>query len=1212
MTGFQLQDVLPLTPLQAGMLFHALYDSEAVDVYTAQFVFDIEGSVDADVLRAAVRGLLRRHDNLRVGFLHEDLDEPVQAVAVEVQPAFDELDLTDGEDSGRAERLTAFLATDRTRRFDLSKPPLIRFTLIRMGHRQFRLVMTSHHILLDGWSTPVLVRELFELYARGGDDLGMPRVTPYRDYLAWLAAQDSTAATDVWRRALEGVEEPTLLSGSRPTPVSSDELPQSVVLDLGESTTARLRDTARRHRLTLNTVVQSAWGLLLHHLTGQRDLLFGTTVSGRPPEIAGIESMVGLFINTVPVRIRIRPEDTLATLLSRAQDEQSALLGCQHIGLTEIQALTGLDCLFDTLAVFENYPMDAQALRQAQEGLPGFRITGFHGNDAAHYPLTLTIAPGNDLRITFGHRTEAFTGDTVRVMAARLRLLLEACAKDLDLRVTDLTVLLHGEADRLLEQGRGAVLPADPSSASLPDMFAARVADAPEAVAVSGPGTTLSYRELDEISGALGRCLTGWGLGAEDGVGVLLERSAGVVTTSLAAVRAGGRYVPLDARWPVGRLRQVAAVAQLRALVVGEESADHAWVEEMRDALPVIVVDIAGRVLEGAPADLGVLPAAPGGDRLAYVTFTSGSTGTPKGVGVSHADVAALAGDTTWDSDVTEAVLLHSAYVFDASTFEIWVPLLNGRRIVVASPGTLEPETLRRAVRSDGVTALFMTTALFNFIAETDPRLLGELRLVITGGEAAAAGVLQRLAVTHPQTRFINVYGPTETTAFATRCELTSSASASGHDGVPPIGDAMDGMRAYVLDAGLRLVPMGVAGELYVAGPGVARGYVGRPGLTSTRFVADPFGGCGERMYRTGDLVRWNREGQLEYLSRVDDQVKLRGYRIEPGEIEGVLMASPSVTSACVVVREDLPGDRRLVAYAVPADGCLLNGDALAADITRALPAYMVPSAFVQMEALPLTPNGKVDRRALPVPEVAAGEGGRHARTAQEDVLCHLFADVLGVDRVSVHDDFFALGGHSLLAARLVGRVRSALDIELEIRMLFEHPTAAGLATVLAGAGRARTAVVPEQRPETLPLSFAQQRLWFLNRLEGPSATYNIPVGVRLDGALDIRALRAALTDVVERHEALRTVFPDGDGAPCQVVLSSTDAYLDFAVDDVEEPELSDWLKRAAAQPIDVESHLPIQAGLVRLSARRHVLVLVLHHIAADGWSLAPLARDLG
>ncbi|MEU1485842.1 amino acid adenylation domain-containing protein [Streptomyces sp. NPDC005752] len=1212
MTGFRLEDVLPLTPLQAGMLFHALYDSRAVDVYTAQFVFDLEGPVGVPALHAAVGGLLRRHANLRVGFLHEDLDEPVQAVAAEVPVPLEELDLSGTDGTGTAqERLSAFLAADRTRRFDLTTPPLMRFTLVRTAPERHRLVMTSHHILLDGWSMPLLVRELFELYAHGGDDSTLPRAVPYRTYLAWLARQDRTAALDAWRTALSGIEAPTLIAGSGGADVpGSAELPGTLVLDLDVATTHRLRETARAHRLTLNTLVQGAWGLVLAYSTGRRDVVFGTTVSGRPPEIPGIESMVGLFINTVPVRLRPAHGETLAALLTRLQEEQSRLLGHQYVGLTEIRGVTELDVLFDTLAVFENYPMDAEALRTAQQALPDLAVTGFSGTDAAHYPLTLTVAPGAALRITFGYRTAVLDRDEVARTVARVRRLLTAMAEGLDRPADAVPVLLDGEREALLAHAYGAELPPGTGDTGVAEAVARHAVRHPDAVAVTGAGEQLTYERLQAHADALAGALTGLGTGAEDGVGILLGRSAATVTASLAVLRAGAAYVPLDPDWPAERLTRVAEVAALRVLVVDETTRTHPWVRRLGPDVRVLAVDGAGRVREGGPAVPGCLPADPGGAGLAYVMFTSGSTGLPKGVGVTHADITALASDRTWGDGAADAVLLHSAYVFDASTFEIWAPLLNGGRVVVAPEGALQPAVLRDLVARYGATAAFLTTALLDVVAETDPGALGLLRLVASGGEAATPGVLQGLAAAHPGTTYLNVYGPTESTTFAT---LHRVRPGEPRTGVPPIGRPLDGMRAYALDAAMRPVPPGAEGELYVAGPGVARGYLGRPGLTATRFVADPFAGTGTRMYRTGDLVRRDTDGTLHHVARADQQIKLRGHRIEPGEIEAALRADASVRAACVLVREDLPGDRTLTAYVVPAPGHTPDPELLAAHLGRRLPAYMVPAVIQPLDELPLTTNGKLDRAALPAPAALPGTGSRPPRGAHEEILAGLFADVLGVARVGVDDSFFALGGHSLLATRLVGRVRTALDTETEIRTLFENPTVATLATALQGADRpARSALVPQERPPVLPLSYAQQRLWFLHRLEGPSATYNIPFALRIDGPLDTEILSRALRDVVDRHAALRTVFPEHDSRPHQHIIAPADIRLPFTVEAVDEDRLAGRIRAVAGTPIDVEHRLPLRATLLRVAEDAHVLVLVIHHIAADGSSMAPLARDLG
>ena len=729
-------------------------------------------------------------------------------------------------------------------------------------------------------------------------------------------------------------------------------------------------------------------------------------------------------------------------------------------------------------------------------------------------------------------------------------------------------------------------------------------------MAVTGEDVVLTYTDLDRVSEELAGALAAHGVGPEAAVGVLLTRSPAVVSVSLGVVRAAGAYVPLDARWPAERLASADRVADLHALVVDEDAATAPWVTATADRVPVVVVDRHGRVLRGASRTPSRPATVPGPGALAYVMFTSGSTGLPKGVGVAHADVLALAADSAWHDGAADAVLMHSAYVFDASTFEIWTPLLNGGRVVVAPGGVLEAHVLDAAAHEHGVTAVFLTTALFNVIAETDPGAFAGLRLVCTGGELASPDAMQRVTAAFPGLRVRHVYGPTETTTFATGHDVAADLPW----GAPPIGRALDGMRLYVLDDSLGPVPPGVVGELYLAGNGVARGYLGRPGLTATRFVADPFGPAGTRMYRTGDLVRWTPDGQIAYVARADSQVKLRGYRIEPGEVENVTAGCEGVADCVVVVREDAPGDRRLVAYVVPAAGGRPEPDELAEAVGRSLPAYMVPSAFVLLDTLPLTPNGKVDRRALPEPRHGAG-GPRPApaRTPREEILCGLFADVLGLDEAGVDDDFFALGGHSLLATRLAARIRTALGVEMHVRALFEYPSAGALAAALEGADDARTALVRAgHRPEPLPLSFAQQRLWFLARLEGPTSTYNVPLVLRLDGALDVGALESALADVVTRHESLRTVFPDTDGVARQLVLDADGVELGLPPRDVVPAELEAHLTALVSRPFDVTGEPPVRADLVRLGAESHLLVLVVHHIAGDGWSLAPLAQDLG
>ncbi|MEU6231430.1 amino acid adenylation domain-containing protein [Kitasatospora sp. NPDC047058] len=1218
----RLADLLPLSPLQQGLYFHATYDTDAHDVYTVQLALDIEGPLEAAALRAAAEALLTRHETLRAAFRDDfGLPSPVQVIPARVELPWREVDLTDVPADGRAEAVAAWTAADRADRFDPARAPLMRFALLRTGAEQHRLVVTNHHILLDGWSMPVLVKELFTLY--GGDGTALPRVTPHRDYLGWLAGQDRAAAEDAWRQLLDGLAEPTLVA-----PAGRDGgpgAPDRVTVDLPAGLTAQLTELSRARGTTLNTLLQAAWALVLGQLTGRDDVVFGGTVSGRPPQVPGIESMVGLFINTLPVRVTLDPAETLGALLHRLQDQQAALMDHQYLGLTDLQQAAGLGELFDTLVVFENYPLDADVL--ALGG--GLRVTGLEGHDATHYPLILTAVPGERLQLRLDHRGELFDAAAARALVDRLVGVLTGAPELLDAPVGRIPLLAAEERERLLADFNDTARPEQSAEPVVTRLFADLAGWAPAAEAVASATGTLSYGELDARANRLAHKLLAAGVRAEDRVALLMERSPELVAAVLGVLKAGGAYVPLDPRFPASRMRHILAETGATVLVAdtadavrrfrdgadaGDDTRDETRDDTRNDdgsgddgGLGLTVIEAAPALAEGPAHDPGVTVRP---DQLAYVMFTSGSTGLPKGVGVTHRDIVALAEDRRFESG-HERVLLHSPTAFDASTYELWVPLLGGGQVVVAPAGDLDAVRLRETVTRHGVTALWLTAGLFRLIAEDGPGCLARVSQVWTGGDVVPAAAVRRVLEACPGLTVVDGYGPTETTTFATTHRIGSTAEVPAS---VPIGRPLDGMRVYVLDAALRPVPQGVAGELYIAGDGLARGYLGRPGLTAERFTADPYGPAGTRMYRTGDLARWAPDGTVDYLGRTDDQVKVRGFRIELGEIEAVLARHPAVAQVSAVVREDTPGDQRLVAYVVPVPGAEPSPAELRAHAAEGLPGFMVPSAHVLLAALPLTGNGKVDRRALPAPALAAPAAGRAPRTPQEEILAGLFADVLGLPAVSVDDGFFDLGGHSLLATRLVSRIRPVFGVELAVRTLFEAPTVAELAERISVAGQARAALTARPRPEEVPLSPAQRRLWFLNRFEDAGSSYNLPLALRLDGDLDAGALHAALGDVTARHESLRTVFPEFDGRPRQWVLPAGVSAPALPVTELPDADgaLNAALAAAVAEGFDLTTQPPLRARLFRISATDHVLLVVLHHIAGDGWSLAPFARDLG
>ncbi|MEW2493515.1 amino acid adenylation domain-containing protein [Streptomyces nodosus] len=1189
MTKPGFQDVLPLSPLQEGLLFHTVYHERSLDIYTARLCLDLEGELDAGALRESVAGLLRRHPNLRAAFRYERLSRPVQLIPREVALPWQEFDLRDLPEEEQTVRLRELTEAASDRTFDLARPPLLHFTLIHHGERAHRLVMAHHHILLDGWSVGRLMTDLFTLYGAGGDESALPPVTPYRDYLAWLAGQDRTAAEEAWRTVLSGVEEPTrLVSDDRlRTPVAPERLLVEVPAGLSRELTA----AARRQDLTVNTVFQGAWALVLSRLTGRTDVMFGGTVSGRPADLPGVENIVGLFINTLPVRVRLDPSEPVGEMLARFQRQQAGLMSHQHLNLPDVHALAGASGeLFDTITVTENYPFDEQGFRE----LAGLTIVGAHGADANHYPLSVAALPGETLRIRFGYRPDVFSPADVAAIGARLVRMLEAVVRDPSCPVGRLDVLGPEEREDVLlrRNDSGGERPR-----TLPELFAERVARAPGDPAVVFEDTTLSYAELDRRADRLAHHLVSAGVRPEQYVALALPRSADLAVAVLAVHKAGAAYLPVDPDYPAERIAQM--LDDARPAVVLTTTAVAAVLPAGDRSLLMLDDPATAARIAAAPDDRAPTSGLTV-DHPAYLIYTSGSTGRPKGVVVTHRGIASLvaAQRERFEVGPGSRVLQFASLSFDAAFWELVMGLLTGAALVLAPAERLRPgQPLADLVAEQRVTHATIPPAA---LAVLDRDALPEGITLVVAGEATAPELVGRWS---PGRRMINAYGPSETTVCA-----TMSAPLAG-EVVPPIGGPITGARVYLLDSALRPVLPGVPGELYVSGAGLARGYLGRPALTAGRFVANPFEGPGARMYRTGDIATWDQEGRLVFGGRADSQVKLHGFRIEPGEIESVLTAQDGIAQAAVIVREDRPGDHRLVAYLVPEAGAAAPGVAgVRTAVSDVLPSHMVPAAFMVLDELPVTPNGKLDKRALPAPDFSGVASGRTPRTPQEEILCGLFAEILGASVVGIDDSFFELGGHSLLATRLVTRIRSVFGVRLSLRSLFESPTVAGLAGLLTPDGPVARRIEPVPRPDDVPLSLQQTRLWFINRFEGPSPAYNVPMAARLTGPLDVAALRAALADVARRHECLRTVFPDRDGTPCQVVV---DTVPELRVTDVDPAGLAAALAVAAGEGFDLTAEPPVRARLLRLDDQEHVLLVVMHHIVMDEWSAVPFGRDL-
>ncbi|WKX71641.1 non-ribosomal peptide synthetase [Streptomyces sp. XD-27] len=1160
------EDVLPLSPLQEGMLFHAEYDRDAPDVYTAQVALDLRGEIAADTLRWACAALLDRHANLRARFRTVASGAPVQVIPAAAALSWREADLRalpDGEREAEAARLAE---DERTRRYDLARSPLLRFALLRLGDDAYRFVISNHHIVLDGWSMPLLLQELFRLYDGdgGGDGAGLPRVTPYRDYLAWLSTQDRTVARTAWARALEGLAEPcrlapaTASSGSSGSPEPRETAePERIAVELPARHTGALERWARARGLTMNSLLQGAWGVLLGSLTGRDDVVFGAAVAGRPPEIPGVETIVGLFINTVPVRIRTDLTRPLEELFEEVRREQTQLLDHQYLGLTDIHQQVGLGELFDTLVVFENYPLDAAAMKAPADGIT---LVAASGRDATHYPLSLIAYLRTDaLQLEFKYAPDLLDRAAVERMAEALLRILEQAAADPSVALGALDVLGERERHRVLVEfndtaGHWPELASDSGPGTLPEMFERQARATPDTVAVICGEVRLTYRELDARAGRLARHLTAHGVGPESLVALALPRSADLATGVLAVLKAGGAYLPVDPEYPAERIAYMLQDAAPALLLTTRETAEGL---PRPERITQLVMEELGLEAEynaptGPESDSGSGSGSGSGSESgpyrpqltpwhpAYVIYTSGSTGTPKGVVMPQ---AALRNLLTWHNAVLPAkpgtrTAQFAALSFDVCAQETLSALLFGKTLVIPDNETRRnPETLVTWLAEHEVNELFAPDLVIEALceaAEVTGHTLPALRHVVQAGEALTAGPrVREFHGAHPARRLHNHYGPTETHVVTA---ATLPEDVSRWLPTAPIGRPIPNTRAYVLDGALRPVPPGTVGELYMAGLGMARGYLHRPGLSASRFVADPFGPAGARMYRTGDLVRWTSDGELEFVGRSDDQVKIRGFRIELGEIEAALTDHPGVVQAAVLAREDRPGERRLVAYVVPTSPTAVDPAELRRSLARRLPAHMVPAATVVLDALPLTDNGKLDRRALPAPDLSTTAASRPARDAREETLCGLFAEVLGLPAVGIDDSFFELGGHSLLAARLTSRARDTLGVELEIRTLFAAPTVADLVAHLDGrfaAGQALDALLPLRRRGSRPPLFCVHPAGGLGWLYAGLLRYvdpERPVYALQSGGLSGPApLPGSIEEMAAEYLArIRTVQPTG------------------------------------------------------------------------------------
>ncbi|WP_280296552.1 non-ribosomal peptide synthetase, partial [Nocardia abscessus] len=1210
-------DRIPLSHAQTRMWFLNQFDPAAPG-YVVPLAIRLDGTLDAAALTAAVGDVVERHESLRTMYPAID-GTPTQVVL----PAEDVLAMCDLSPQAIGERelphrLAEFCGTG----FDVAKGVPLRVALYQLSDAAWTLALAAHHISCDGFSVAPLAADLVAAY-RARTDGAAPDWAPlpvqFADYALWQRAvlgsaddPDSYVARDIayWRRQLAGVPDLLELPTDRPRPIEQSQRGAVIEVAIPGELQGRVEALARRAGATTFMVVHTALAVLLSRLSGSDDVTVGVPHAGRGDR--SLDNLVGMFVNTLVMRSRIALDQTFLSLLEQVR--RTDIEAFDHATVPFEQLVDALNPvrstahtpLFQVLLAYQN-------MARARVELPGLTVENVDpGDSAAIYDLLLMMTEGHGthneptgmtLRLTYA--TDLFDEDTVRCFAGRFVRVLDAAARDAEATVGAIGLLDEAEHSQLLERWNDTGGSAAPGR-TLVDVFDEQVARTPDSTALLLPdGGTLTYRDFDARVNRLARWLIARGAGPETVVAVAIRRSAELVTALYAVVKAGAAFLPIDPDHPSARIAHVLGAA--RPLVVLTTTADGEDLPGGFECASVDRLDVTGLSEARITDAQRRTPLRP--NHLAYVLFTSGSTGVPKGVALTHAaTVSQLAwAQQQWPHDTSDAVLHKTPITFDIAVWELFWPLQTGARIVVAEPGGhRDPAYLAAVIARHRITTVHFVPSMLDVLLESAGAAeLPSIRRVFVAGEALAQRTVDAAAQVFVHAELVNWYGPAEAEVVtAARCSPQAATAAT-----VPIGAPAAGMKVYVLDARLRPVPVGVVGELYVSGVQVARGYHSRPELTCRAFVANPFGAAGERLYRTGDLVRWRKTGELEYLGRSDFQVKVRGQRVEPGDIEAALRAVAQVARAVAVVTTE-----RIVGYVTLAPGAVTDGRAIREQLTRMLPSYLVPDAVQVLDAMPLTANGKLDRSALPQPVFDDGETFVSPRTDTEAVLARLVAELTGADRASVTANLFEIGVNSLSAAQFAARAQAAVGVDVGIRDVFDAPTIAALAERMSTRTRSTAvALTPRQRHGAVPLAAAQRRIWFLNQFDTASAAYNICFAARLTGRLDNAALRAAFLDVVTRHEPLRTVYPLVDGEPCQIVrdVATLAADVTLEPEPVADTELADRIRNAVETGFDIAESVPVRARLYRTEAETHVLVVVVHHIAADGASMAPLAGDV-
>jgi amino acid adenylation domain-containing protein/non-ribosomal peptide synthase protein (TIGR01720 family) len=1221
-----IEAIYPLSPMQSGMLFHTLREPDG-GLYIEQVIYRLQGRIDADALREAWQRVVTRHSALRSLFVWENRKKPLQVVRKQVSLPWTALDLRDLAPEAQEQRVAAFLRADRQKGFALNRPPLMRFALIRQTEDIHAFIWSHHHILMDGWCLPILFKEVLACYraAVRGETVDLAPAQPFQAYIAWLQRQDPAEAKAFWKTRLAGFTTPTILAERRcqeRPPCGEGLAPhREERIALGQGLTRELRELARGLHLTLNTFLQAGWAILLSRYSRERDVAFGAVVSGRPQDLPGVESMVGLFINTVPVRVRFSADQTLLTCLQALHAGQADLTAYSYTPLSEIQAVSGLKPdtpLFESILAFENYPVDPGL----KENDMGIRVLGSRIWEKTNYPLNLMISPGKVLSIKALYDEDRFRPETIRRMLGHYRMLLAGLGQNITRPVSALNMLEPGEKARLLvafnatdREARG--------DTRVHHRVQQLAAEQPDQLAVVCRDQHLTYAQLNTRANILARAVRKAAAGPYPRVGLVMQRDPEMIVAMLAVLKAGGAYVPLDPSYPFERIRYILADAKASLVLTGPDAA----LDPASMALPVLSIPKAcdngqktkGEAMPGAVRLGGDLPDK---DFPAYVIYTSGSTGRPKGVMISHGALENLIAwhQRTFSPKPGDRAGQAAGPAFDASVWEIWSGLSAGATLHLLPPELAgSAEALQHWLLSEKLDTCFLPTPLAQeMLALAWPRDMS-LAILHTGGDS-----LQRVPPPELPFTLVNHYGPTECTVIA----VSGAVSGQGEDPRPHVGRPIDNMRAFILDPDLAPVPLGVPGELCLAGRGLAMGYLDRPDLTAQHFIPNPFAReKGERLYKTGDLARYRDDGTMEIIQRLDDQVKIRGFRVETGEIENVLLTHPQIREVKVLARQHPSGARRLAAYLVSS--AELTREALHRYLAARLPDYMIPPDMMFLPGLPRSANGKIDRQALPDPDSAATRvktGYTAPRSEVETILSQIWAEVLNLAQVGVHDDFFSLGGDSILSIQIMSRA-SRQGLRFTLQQLFQYPTIAALAPLV------RSSASPKNKPAPLsgPVALTPVQHWFFEQEMPEPHHFNQAMLFKTTSDATPEILEQIVGHLMADHPSLRLRFTR-EGNRWHQSYGPVENPLPFSVEDLSMRPPAEQTRALASLAADYQTRLDLTRGpLCRFvffrfapgpapardlhalprRASENRLLIIIHHLAVDGVSWRILLEDL-